>query len=251
MDFRDYRYNSVIKGKKVLITGGTTGIGRAIAVLLAGQGAKVMVFGRNEKDLLSALKDIHEISGAEAYGLTADSSSKDGLIRVYDEVDKKLEGLDILINNAGIGGGNLVKADYEEWKKILDTNVLGYLAFTKYALDRMLPNKVGHIVNIGSFSAVDRGADHEVYVASKAAVQAFSESLRKTYNPKGIKVSLIEPGSVGTDMPSETPEEQRKLEAEGKMLASEEIAQAVLFCLLQPERSEVTTIQIKPHKQFI
>lgn len=251
MEFKDYRYASLIKDKKVLITGGTTGIGRATAILLATQGARVMVFGRNERDLLSAIKDIKEISGSDAYGLTADSSTKEGLISVYDDVDKKLGGLDVLINNAGIGGGNLVKAEYEDWKKILDTNVLGYLAFSKYAIDRMLPNKVGHIVNIGSYSAVDRGADHEVYVASKAAVQAFSESLRKTYNPKGIKVSLIEPGSVGTDMPSETPEEQRKLEAEGKMLAAEEIAQAVLFCLMQPKRSEVMTIQIKPHQQFI
>lgn len=241
----------LLGGKKILITGGTSGIGRATAVMLSKLGAEVLIFGREEQKLSEALTDIEKLSGKSAFGLTADASTKDGVETVFKEVDSKLGGLDVLINNVAVGGGSLIRENYEQWEDMIKTNILGYVSFSRYALDRMLLKKSGHIINIGSMSAVDKGADHEVYVASKGAIQAFSDSLRKTFNPKGIKVTLIEPGSVGTDMPSETPEQQEKLQEELKMLKAEDIAEVVAFCLTREERSEIINVRIKPSLQFI
>jgi NADP-dependent 3-hydroxy acid dehydrogenase YdfG len=237
-----------ILGKKVLITGGTTGIGRATAVLLAKNGAEVFIFGRHEGELQDALGELNKISDKH-FGIAADASTKEGLEKIFEYIDRNFGVLDVLVNNAGIGSGDIFQENYEWWNYVLKTNTLGYIGFSRYAADRM--NEGGHIVNIGSLSAETKDAGSEAYVASKAAVQAFSDALRKNVNSKGIKVSLIEPGSVGTDMPAETRQEQLELQKEEKMLKAEDIAEAVLFCLNRPSRTEVMAIKIKPLKQII
>jgi NADP-dependent 3-hydroxy acid dehydrogenase YdfG len=108
----------------------------------------------------------------------------------------------------------------------------------------------GHILFIGSMSADERSGS-PVYVATKSGIQGFTEALRKEVNKEGIKVTLIEPGSVGTDMPDKTPEQQRKLEKENKMLKAEDIALCVYYCLTQPERCDVISVKIRPHLQVI
>lgn len=238
-----------VAGKGVVISGGTTGIGRATAVLLASQGAQVLIFGRNDEHLADALRDI-EAAGGQGFGLVADQTVPQDIKRVFSEADRKLSRLDILINNAAISGDNFVeKGEYEDWQYVVQDNVMGYIACSREALDRMRPNKAGHIVNIGSLSAKTRGKDDPIYAATKAAVQAFSESLRKQVNEDGIKVSLIEPGQVGTDMQDSSPAEQRKEEAASKMLKAEDIAWCVHYCLTQPARCDVISVQIRPHLQ--
>jgi NADP-dependent 3-hydroxy acid dehydrogenase YdfG len=238
-----------LEGKGVVISGGTTGIGRATAIVLAAQGAQVLIFGRNEKHLADALNDIKEIGG-EAYGLLADQADSKDIKRVFKEADHKLNSFDILINNAAISGDDFInEGSYEDWEYIVKDNVLGYMGCTREALDRMRKNGSGHIVNIGSLSAKSRGGDDAVYVATKAAVQAFSESVRKAVNAEGIKVSLIEPGSVGTDMNEKTPEQQAKAEASHRMLKAEDIAWCVHYCLTQPKRCDIIEVQIRPHLQ--
>lgn len=243
-------HNILLAGKRVLISGGTTGIGRATAMLLAAHGAKILIFGRHEQYLNDAINDL-KTTGGDVIGMTADKSTKEGLETVFKTVDKKMGGLDIYINNAAIGGGNLFDENYRSWKYLIETNLLGYLSFAKYAADRMEKQDEGHIINIGSLSADEREPGSEVYVATKAAIQAFSESFRKTVNPKGIKVTLIEPGIVGTDMQPESPPKQRRLEKEKKMLMAEDIAQVVFFCLTQPKRSDVIVVKVRPHLQII
>jgi NADP-dependent 3-hydroxy acid dehydrogenase YdfG len=143
-----------------------------------------------------------------------------------------------------------MEGGYDDWEYTVKTNLLGYMACTHEATLRM-EGKNGHIVNIGSMSADGREAGSSVYVATKAGVQGFTEALRKELNPKGIKVSLIEPGSVGTDMPSETEEEQREKEENGEMLKAEDVAACVLYTLCQPQRCDIVLVQIRPHKQLI
>ena len=109
----------------------------------------------------------------------------------------------------------------------------------------------GHIINIGSMSADVREVDSSVYVATKAGIQGFSEALRKELNRHKIKVSLIEPGSVGTDMQEETPEEQRQKQEKCEMLKAEDIARAIAYCITQPARCDVVVLQIRPHQQSI
>lgn len=248
-EFFDYEPES-LNGKSILITGGTTGIGRSTAMLLAAQGAQVMIFGRHQQELDDAMRDIKE-TGGSVIGLTADTSKPDDIQRVFKELDRQLGNLDILINNAALGYNSVMEGEYKDWSYIVETNLLGYMAMAHEAIQRMKANGKGHIVNIGSMSADVREKDSSVYVATKAGIQGFSEALRKEVNPLGIKVSLIEPGAVGTDMQPESPEEQRRLEEKMEMLKAEDIAACVLYTLTQPKRCDVVMVQIRPHLQSI
>jgi NADP-dependent 3-hydroxy acid dehydrogenase YdfG len=240
-----------VADKSILITGGTTGIGRATAILLAAQGARVMIFGRHEQELNAAMNDIRQV-GADVLGLTADVTDPEDIQRVFKEFDNQMDKLDILINNAALGYGSVMEGGYPEWEYILKTNLLGYMAMTHEAVERMKANSWGHVVNIGSMSADVREKDSSVYVATKAGIQGFSEALRKEVNPLGIKVTLIEPGAVGTDMQDQySPEEQRQRIEQMKMLRAEDIAACVLYTVTQPKRCDVVTLQIRPHLQEI
>lgn len=240
-----------VADKSILITGGTTGIGRSTAILLAAQGARVMIFGRHEKELNDAMTDLRE-AGGEVHGLTADVSDPADIKRVFKEFDKQMDRLDILINNAALGYGSVMEGGYPEWEYLLKTNLLGYMAMSHEAVERMKANGWGHIVNIGSMSADVREKDSSVYVATKSGIQGFSEALRKEVNPLGIKVTLIEPGAVGTDMQSEySPDEQRKQIEKMEMLRAEDIAACVLYTITQPRRCDVVSLQIRPHLQSI
>jgi len=236
--------------KRVLVTGGTTGIGRATAILLASRGAHVLIFGRHEKELTDAMHDL-QAAGKNVHGMTADASRIEDVRRVFKEVDAKLGRLDILINNAALGADGLATMKYENWEYVVRSNLIGYMSCAQEAINRMRPRKSGHIIHVGSMSADVREKDSSVYVATKSAVQGFTEALRKEVNELGIKVSLIEPGSVGTDMQEESPEEQREKEARGEMLMAEDIARCIEYCLVQPERCDVVVVQIRPHLQPI
>jgi len=108
--------------------------------------------------------------------------------------------VDILVNNAVQAAGSILDSDYSKWAYVVQTNVLGYMACCREAVDRMKARGGGHIVNVGSLSAKVRESGSDIYVATKAAIEGFSEALRKQVNEQGIKVTLIEPGLGGTDM---------------------------------------------------
>ena len=237
-----------LRGKAVIVTGGTTGIGRATAELLASEGAKVLIFGRHEKELNDALADM---PAGQVFGLTADTTKPEDIARVFKEADSKLGGVDILVNNAAEAAQSILDTEYAEWQYVVQANVLGYMSCARQAIDRMKPKGSGHIVNIGSLSAKLRNEGADIYVATKTAIEGFSEALRKQVNEMGIKISLIEPGKVGADFPNSTPEEQPAQEAEGEMLLAEDIAAAVHYVLIQPARCDVIHLQIRPHKQAI
>jgi len=170
-----------------------------------------MIFGRNQgpiDETLSAVRTLDKET--ECYAMRADVADPEEISRIFAMVDSQLGGLDVLINNAALPFNGVMEGKYQDWQYILNTNVLGYMACTHQAVLRMQGNLGSHIVNIGSISADERGKDSSVYVATKAAIQGFSESLRKEVNELGIKVSLIESGLVGSDMVDEDPAAQRK-----------------------------------------
>jgi short-subunit dehydrogenase len=239
-----------VEGKNIVISGGTTGIGRAAAILLASYGANIIIFGRHKNVLSDALKNIKLAakSGAEARGLTADQAKFKDIDRVFRFCDRHFKKIDIFINNAGIGSEPLMKET--KWHYVIDTNLSGYMACTKEAVLRMKKNKKGHIINIGSMSAYVRKSDSTVYAATKAAVQKFTEALREELCDFGIKVTLIEPGKVGTDMQKQTPAQQRKLIKKGEMLRAEDLAVCIYYCLTQPLRCDISLIQIQPYRHF-
>lgn len=237
--------------KIILITGGTTGIGRATASLLCKHGATVFIFGRHKKELDDAMSDIKRLSQSKnIYGSTGDVTNIADIEKIFEEVDR-LGHIDVLINNAGIGARSVLDHNPSEIDYIVKTNLIGYLLCAKKAVFRMRKQGGGNIINIGSLSAEvdDPGAD--LYVATKSGIRGFTNSLRKLESPFCIHVSLIETGSVGTDMTGESPVEQRLDEKKLKMLMAEDIANAVLYILTQPKRVEIMKIQIRPHLQII
>jgi NADP-dependent 3-hydroxy acid dehydrogenase YdfG len=240
-----YEWRRVFDGLRVVISGGTTGIGRATALLLVRSGARVLTFGRHRKELDDTLADSAGACGA-LIGRVADQSAAGDVSRVVKDADREIGGLDVLINSAAVGGEDLMEGSDDKVEYTVASNLLGYLLCTRHALERMKPRRAGHIVNIGSISAEKRSAGGEVYTATKSAIRGLSDSLRKGVAEYGIKVSLIEPGLVGTDLIEEPVEAQREKVANLEMLTAEDIAQCICFCLAQPARCEIANVQVVP-----
>lgn len=241
-----------IKDKRIVITGGTTGIGKAIADVLVSLGGRVVIFGRDPEDFKNAVADLKEqFPDSQVYGSPADVTQKQDIEKILKIVDDQLGGIDILINNAALAGSGITQQSFEEYKYIIDTNITGYLAFAQEAASRMKEQKSGHIVNIGSLSAESRSAESTIYVATKTAIRGFSTALRKELNPLGIKVSLIEPGAVTSDMQPGTKEEHQQKIEQMEMLEAYDIAMSTLFCLSQPQRCDIISMQIRPHLQIM
>lgn len=238
-----------LSGKRILITGGTTGIGRAIAALLGSYGAKVFIFGRNAPELKDALAHIREVGGV-AEGMTADQADRNDIDRVFAAADEALGGLDVLIANAGLGTGKLTETPEDEWRYVLETNLAGYIAFAQEAAKRLEGRDgKGQIVLIGSISADAEGGGSAVYAASKGALRSFAKGFREEVARKGIRVSLVEPGTVGSDMNRSSPEEQREKIGKHEMLRAEDIAVALYYILTQPERCDIPVLRIEPRIQ--
>jgi len=185
------------------------------------------------------------------YGITADITRKEDIELIWKEIDNTLGGIDILINNAALPADGIIDEEYENIKYIIETNILGYIAFTKEAVTRMKTQEKGHIVTIGSMSAETHEETGTIYVATKSAIRGFSAALRKEINELGIKVSHIEPGAVTSDMQPAPKDEQRENVKKMEMLEAEDIAMSILFCLSQPKRCDVVTMQVRPHLQVI
>ena len=238
------RNQTDLRGKRILVTGGTTGIGRETIALLAGEGARVLTFGRDPEPLEQAL------AYAEgAIGLTADASTREGIDRVFAEIDARLGGIDILVANAALGAQPIHEMPEEDWRTVIETNLVGYLACARASIKRMSREGGGHLLFVGSISSDIKAEGESVYAATKAGVQAYAETLRKEVADKNIRVSVVQPGSVDTDMQECTPEEKRAAIAADKMLHAEDVADAIHFVLTRSARADVVNLRIEPRLQ--
>lgn len=230
--------------------GGTTGIGRATAGMLAALGCRVFICGRDKNDLAKAIRELRQ-EGAEAEGISVDIGTINGIQKFFGAADAFLDGLDIAVLNAGIGSkGELTDMTHEECQEVLSVNLLSYISASLEAMRRM-KGQGGHIVMTGSMSADVFDTRASVYVAAKAGVRAFAASLRKEANPQGVRISVVEPGTVSSAMVDESAEEQKKMIAEHRMLESADVARAILFMITQPEWCDVIKMQLRPHLQLI
>jgi NAD(P)-dependent dehydrogenase (short-subunit alcohol dehydrogenase family) len=233
-----------LQGRKAIISGGTTGIGRAIAILLASEGAKVYVCGRTPEHLGDALERIREVG--EGDGINVDLTKQEDIERFVSEGEKYLGGIDIAVINAALPVNTLEETDKGTVRYTLETNLVAFVEMAKLVTDRMQAG--ADVVFIGSMSSVTREAGSSVYVAAKTGVEGFAVSLRKELAKKDIKVGIIQPGLTGTDMqyPDYPPEKQREAENKHEMLRAEDIAVAAHYMLTQPRRSLVSMIHVEP-----
>lgn len=232
-----------LKGRRAVVTGGTTGIGRAIAVLLASEGAKVFVCGRTPAHLDDALQRIREVG--EGDGINVDLSNRDDVKKFFEAADGYLGGLDIAVINAAVPAESLVETGKGETAYEIAVDFTSYLTTTQAAVERM---KAGSdVILIGSMSAVSKGPGSSIYVAAKSGIEGFAPSLRKELGERDIKVGLIEPGFTGADFqyPDFPPEKQRELINQHKMLRAEDIAAAAHFMLTQPRRTAVSLMRVE------
>ncbi|MCP3761012.1 3-ketoacyl-ACP reductase [Domibacillus sp. A3M-37] len=191
-----------LQGKKAIITGGGRGIGRAVAEALAAEGVHIGLIGRTEENVRSVAEDLSpnpaDIKTAYA---AADVSNLDEVAAAVEKVKNELGGVDILINNAGIAKfGSFLDLDPEEWKKIIDVNLMGVYNVTRAVLPDLIEQKSGDIINISS-SAGQRGAPvTSAYSASKFGVLGLTESLALEVRKHNIRVTALTPSTVATDL---------------------------------------------------
>jgi NAD(P)-dependent dehydrogenase (short-subunit alcohol dehydrogenase family) len=232
-----------LDGRRAIVTGGTTGIGRAIAVLLASYGVRVFICGRTPEHLDDALQRIGEVG--EGDGINVDLSIAEDVDRFFEAADAFLGGIDIAIINAAIPAAALADSGESETRYQLETDLTAYLICAQEAARRM--ESGSDILFIGSMSAVSQKAGSSIYIAAKAGIEGFVPAFRKEIAEQDIKVGLIEPGFTGADFqyPEFPPQKQKELISKHRMLRAEDIAVAAHFMLTQPRRTAVSLIRVE------
>jgi NADP-dependent 3-hydroxy acid dehydrogenase YdfG len=241
-----------IAGKVVAITGASSGIGRATALLLAGRGAKV-VLGARRVDRLAALADEIAASGGEAIYIQTDVSRHEDVAGLVKLAQERYGQLDVLINNAGIGPISLLdELRVADWEAMIDINLKGTLYGIAAALPVFRRQEFGQFVNVLSTSGLKIVPMQAVYAGTKNAVRTISEGLRQEAGAK-LRVTIISPGFVQTDFADSmtNPEVKAQIEAaRDKMAISPEaIARAIAFAIEQPADVDVGEIVIRPTAQ--
>jgi len=232
-----------------LVTGASSGIGEAICRLLVSHRYRVIGAARNEAKLQALAGEL----GASFHPLILDVDNVDSVDSLLDRLPAELQGIDVLINNAGhdIGGRrSFEQGSAAQWSHIIETNVQGLMRVTHAVIHGMLERGRGHVLNMGSIAGIKPSATMAAYITSKYAVHGFSESLRLDYAGKGIRVSEIMPGLVRTDFASQrlgdADEAEAFYDSFEQTLAPEDIAQTVLFALQQPKHVEIAQLVVLP-----
>jgi NADP-dependent 3-hydroxy acid dehydrogenase YdfG len=243
-----------LTGKVALVTGASSGIGEATAVALAEAGAAVAI-GARRADRLDALAGKLRDDGARVLQLALDVTDEQACRDAVARTREELGGLDVLVNNAGVMLlGTIVGADPDDWRRMISTNVLGLMYMTHAAIDGMVEQGSGDVVNISSVAGRTARMGAGVYNASKWAVNAFSESLRQEVTGRGVRISLVEPGAVDTELRTHITQEAARQTAEQfagqiRQLRSEDIARAILYVVTQPPHVAVNEVLVRPTDQ--
>lgn len=242
----------LMDAKIALITGGSSGIGKATAITLARAGCRIGLVARREDKLREVVDDIVR-EGGEAGLYVADVGKEEDATGAVAWAEATFGAVDILVNNAGIiRPGPIASSDAQGWRDTFDINVLAPMYLARAALPGMQERRRGHIVNISSNAAKRPGAaGNAAYSASKYGVTALSAALRKEVAAYGIRVTVIEPGTTATGVADSIPDEATRARMDTHMhkagnMQAEDIANAILYAVSQPERVNVEELWLTP-----
>jgi clavulanate-9-aldehyde reductase len=243
-----------LREQVVAVTGASSGIGEATALACARAGASVALAARRV-DRIEALADRITAEGGRAIAVPTDVGEEEQARAFVERAYSELGRLDVLVNNAGVMLlGPIENAPTEEWRRMIHVNVFGVLYCTHAALPLMHAQGSGHIVNVSSVAGRVARAGSGVYNLTKFGVGAFSESLRQEAVAMGVRVTLIEPGAVATELPThnrpEVLEQIAKRFAGVTPLSAEDIANAILYAIGQPPNVSVNEVLVRPSGQF-
>lgn len=223
-----------LEGKTALVTGGSRGIGRAIALKLAELGADVAITYTRSSEAAKEVREKIEEMGRRGKALQADAVSFDKAAEVIDEITTDWQKLDILVNNAGITKDNLIlRMNEEQWDTVIDTNLKSVFNYSKAAAKPMMRNRGGSIINISSVVGLTGNAGQSNYAASKAGIIGFTKSYAKELASRNIRSNVIAPGYILTEMTEELEESVLEMITNETPLArageASEVADAVAF----------------------
>ncbi len=246
---------AALEGKVAAVTGASSGIGEATALALAAEGAAVSL-GARRQDRIEALAKRISDEGGRAIAIETDVAEEERANAFVERTNEELGRLDILVNNAGVMLlGPVAGADTEEWRRMVDVNLLGLLYCTHAALPIMGAAGSGDIVNVSSVAGRQANMGSGVYNLTKWGVVGFSEALRQECARAGVRVTAIEPGWVDTELQghNENPQVQASIEKMmgqiGKVLEPEDIARAITYAVTQPAHVSINEMLIRPSGQ--
>ncbi len=235
-----------LAGRAAVVTGGSRGIGLAIAGACLSRGASVVITGRDDAHLDAASKELAKHWGERVHGVRADVRDPDDAAKAIDACAKRFNGLDILINNAGVGVfAPVAEMDVAQWHDVIETNLSGVFFCCHAAIPHMRARGGGWIINISSLAGKNAFTSGAAYCASKAGLNAFSEALMQEVRYDNIRVSYVMPGSVATGFARGTSPSGP---AEDWKLSPDDVAQAVVDLLGHPARSLPSRVELRPSR---
>jgi NAD(P)-dependent dehydrogenase (short-subunit alcohol dehydrogenase family) len=233
--------NLDIKNKTALVTGASRGIGKSISVALAESGARVILSARDTRRLETVRKEIND-KGGNAVAIPADLSEEADIVSLFDEIKKRYERLDIAVHNAGVGYfEDLADFPMDKFDEIFRVNMRGTFLCCKHAMKLMIPARAGYIINVSSMQGIKGYPKQSAYAATKHGIMGMTKSLSAEAQKHNIRVSVILPGAVDTELITDArPELDRSL-----LIHPEDISKAVLFLLSLSGRAMVDMLVIR------
>jgi NADP-dependent 3-hydroxy acid dehydrogenase YdfG len=236
-----------LSGKVAVVTGASSGIGEAAARLLVAEGVKVVLVARRQDRIEALAAEL----GPNVVAITADVADPAQVARVFNEVQKRFGGLDLLFNNAGLGvNAPFEKSDPADWTRMIDVNLYGVLHCTQAAIPLLRGRAGAMICSVSSVGGRYGVANWSVYSATKFAVVGFHDALRKELGDEGIRVAVLEPGAVRTEFGANVAEAMEARWAQLDALTGADVAQALVYAFAQPARVLVEEILVRPVKQI-
>lgn len=233
-----------LQGKTAVVTGGSKGIGYAVAESMARVGGNVVICARNAEEVERAARQLDDLGGGRVVGIPCNVRSYEEVKGLVDRTMDEFDGLDILVNNAGVGRfGAVDELSLEHWSQVIETNLNSVFYACHEAIPHMKRRGGGWIINIASLAGKNPFAGGAAYNASKFGLVGFSEALMLDVRQHGIRVNYIMPGSVATYFDDHTPSE-----ADAWKIQPEDIAELIMGLLAMPERTLPSRIEVRPSR---